>query len=154
MYVTAHRVHAPKGRREGINAYLHRHGPIPWPAHADALVELLARAPGDLLDQQLGLEPVGGNDVLAYLDILAPDETPRSNLIAAIDTLFQVGIDDGLVVICLGPILVRLGIARARLDRWQQELVDLAGAVEDLLRRPSRLKPGRPVKSPRQTAAL
>lgn len=153
MYITAQRVRSPgRARRDGVNTYLHQHGAISWPKRAEEVLELIETNPGEPVDSALNLTPVGGNDVLAYLDVIAPDGTSRSKLVEAIDALFQVGGAEALVALSLGSVVVRLGIAKSLKSRWQEELESLAGAVEDLLRRERRLKVGRPSKVERKAA--
>jgi hypothetical protein len=79
MYVTAQRVVAPLGD-EGINAFLHLHGrEFAWP---DDPGPLASRNPGDLIERATEVAP-GGNRVLAYLDVLAPDGTERAAIARA-----------------------------------------------------------------------
>lgn len=70
MYVTAHRVQRADGT-EGINTFLHIHGPILWPAQPWHMPE---QQPGKIIAQEI-MVPPGGNRVRAYLDVLAPDGT-------------------------------------------------------------------------------
>jgi hypothetical protein len=76
MYITAHLVKA-RDQREGINAFLHVHGAgFAWPEDASSLPET---APGSTVLHRTDLPP-GGNQVRAYLDILAPDRTRRTEI--------------------------------------------------------------------------
>src|SRR4051812_742503 len=76
MYITAHLVKS-RDQREGINAFLHIHGAkFQWPDDASSLPDT---TPGRTALHRTDLPP-GGNDVRAYLDILAPDETPRAEI--------------------------------------------------------------------------
>ena len=76
MYITAHLVRS-RDEREGINAFLHVHGAeFHWPDDASSLPDT---TPGKTALHRTDLPP-GGNDVRAYLDILAPDGTPRSEI--------------------------------------------------------------------------
>jgi hypothetical protein len=73
MYITAHLVKSGD-QREGINAFLHVHGAsFAWPEDASSLPET---TPGRTVLHRTDLPP-GGNQVRAYLDILAPDRTRR-----------------------------------------------------------------------------
>lgn len=75
MYLTAHHVH-----REGveqINAFLHLHGrDFVWPPDPERLPD---EEPGEVVAKLTPLTP-GGNLVRSYLDLLAPDDTPESEL--------------------------------------------------------------------------
>src|SRR3954462_1881712 len=76
MYVTAHLVKS-RDQREGINAFVHLHGAtFQWPDDASLLPDT---TPGRTVLRQTD-PPPGGNDVRAYLDILAPDDTPRGEI--------------------------------------------------------------------------
>jgi hypothetical protein len=73
MYVTAHLVRSNEGD-EGINAFVHVHGlQFSWPEDAAPLADT---NPGRIVYQRIDLPP-GGNQVRAYLDVLAPDEIAR-----------------------------------------------------------------------------
>ena len=83
MYVTAHLVRSST-RAEGINSFLHRHGAnFVWPDDAAVLAD---DQPGKLVKSNVGLAP-GFNNVRAYLDVLAPDGTARSEIEAALAAL-------------------------------------------------------------------
>ena len=76
MFLTAHRVRSPDGR-QGINAFFYLHGDSPAPGMAwdspNLNVEMIAeKYPGKFVDQEVAIVP-GGNSVLSYLDIVAPD---------------------------------------------------------------------------------
>jgi hypothetical protein len=73
MYIAAHLVR--RAEHEGINAFLHEHPPaFTWPKASDEIAALADEAPGDIVASRIDLEP-GGNEVRAYLDILAPEGT-------------------------------------------------------------------------------
>jgi hypothetical protein len=85
MYITAHLVKSTD-QREGINAFLHVHGTsFAWPDDASSLPET---TPGETALHHTDLPP-GGNQVRAYLDILAPDRTPRGEIAQALTALAQ-----------------------------------------------------------------
>lgn len=74
MYVVAQRVISPAGQ-SGVNAFLFLHGgqKIPGMSWNDPDVEVIADThPGTLVLQRVE-QPSGGNDVVSYLDIVAPD---------------------------------------------------------------------------------
>ena len=72
MYITAHRVRNAQGQT-AIHGFRHRHDKERCPFPADPL-EVPDNAPGILEEQEIEL-PVGGNDVLSYLDLIAPEGT-------------------------------------------------------------------------------
>jgi hypothetical protein len=86
MYLTAQRVRA-RGGREGINVLLYRHG-------SDAAVnwenpdfeELTMKTPGSLVARSTPIRP-GGNNVLTFLDVLAPDSVTEAELGEAFRTM-------------------------------------------------------------------
>jgi hypothetical protein len=83
MYVTAHLVKS-RDQREGINAFLHVHGAgFVWPDDPSSLPETTS---GRTVLHRTDLPP-GGNEVRAYLDILAPDRTPRAEIEQALIAL-------------------------------------------------------------------
>jgi hypothetical protein len=80
MLLTSQRVKSPDGQ-EGINAFCYLHGPYDWAGEPplgipDANV-------GQRVNEQVNLRP-GGNKVRSYLDIIAPDETPTSEILASV----------------------------------------------------------------------
>ena len=79
MYVAVQRI---VGRRkQGINAFLHLHGAMEWPRRP---VTLSDRAPGALKRRRVVVPP-GDNRVVSYLDVVAPDGTPRSVISELLD---------------------------------------------------------------------
>lgn len=82
MYVTAHMVR-DAGGKEAIHGFLHEHGDVDWPGDVSRWPE---ENPGRLALQRTVL-PMGGNAVRSYLDVLAPDSVPASDLDAALDHL-------------------------------------------------------------------
>ncbi len=84
MYAAAHRVVHRDGRT-GINAFLHHHGPqFSWPAAPWTLPET---NPGDLVRERIEVPP-GGNRVLSYLDVLAPDDATPAEIDVALTGLW------------------------------------------------------------------
>jgi len=83
MYATAHRLVSPIGE-EGTNAFLHLHGAAyPWPDDPGSLIE---RDPGAVVERATELAP-GGNRVVSFLDVLAPDGTTRAAVAEAVADL-------------------------------------------------------------------
>ena len=83
MYITAHRVQNAAGL-EGVNAFVHRHGDCSWPVDASRMPE---ENPGVLAMQRIELPP-GGNAVVSYLDVLAPDGWPWEQVDQALTGLW------------------------------------------------------------------
>ena len=74
MYLTAQRVRVTRGGQGGINAFVFRHGSVGANVNWEApdFDELITRNPGDLVARSTQVRP-GGNHVLSFLDVLAPD---------------------------------------------------------------------------------
>jgi len=107
MYVTAHLVRSSEGD-EGINAFVHVHGvQFPWPQDAAPLADA---DPGRVVHRRIDLPP-GGNEVRAYLDVLAPDESPRD---AIEDALTRLASDleerRNPTVFIQGAVTIRFGV--------------------------------------------
>lgn len=86
MYLTAHRVQAVTQVRTGINAVLYRHDSpglkIDW-SSAD-VGHIADYLPGRVacVDDQI---PAGGNLVISFVDLVAADDTNRSEMVSALD---------------------------------------------------------------------
>ena len=73
MYLAAHLVR--RAGEEGINAFVREHpAELTWPTEVDDIAALADEDPGYIVASRIDLEP-GGNEVRAYLDILAPERT-------------------------------------------------------------------------------
>ncbi|MCE9637384.1 MAG: hypothetical protein K8T90_16895 [Planctomycetes bacterium] len=88
MYLTAHRLRSVR-LEEGINAflYLHRDRPLPMRGPDEPDVDTIAQSePGYPVAESIDVPP-GGNSVLAYLDLAAPDDATESALRGAVAEL-------------------------------------------------------------------
>lgn len=85
MYAGAQRVR--NREQSGINSFLYTHQAASTPrtsaGHVD-IDQIAQHDPGRLLLTDTAV-PHGGNDVLSYLDIAAPDETPAVDLLRELD---------------------------------------------------------------------
>lgn len=70
MLLTAQRVVSPRGAR-GVNVYQYLHGSHTWTRVPDALLPDVN--PGELVSQWLEVPP-GENQIVSYLDVVAPDQ--------------------------------------------------------------------------------
>jgi hypothetical protein len=138
MYVTAHLVRSREGE-EGVNAFLHLHGAdFAWPADAAALADT---TPGRVVRRRIDLQP-GFNLVQAYLDVLAPDGTPREELDQAMATFARnLRGCRNPTVFALGRVTIRFGVELRR-DRMREQDLTMLGAVawsllDDEARRPT-----------------
>lgn len=83
MKLVAQRVMSPATRTQATNAFHYVHGGLAWAGLPPA--EL-----GHGVIQALRVElPPGGNHVLTYLDIVAPDETPTLTILRAFTELYD-----------------------------------------------------------------
>jgi hypothetical protein len=80
MLLTAQRVRNAAGD-EGINAFCNLHGAYTWPANPPPGIP--DQNPGERASETISVRP-GGNRVRCYLDIIAPDETPTSEVVASV----------------------------------------------------------------------
>lgn len=74
MYLTAQRVISPS-RENGINGFLFEHGTVAWALPPEPITGAI----GELVHTFI-LVPPGGNKVMSYVDIIAPDGTPYDRI--------------------------------------------------------------------------
>lgn len=138
MYATAHRVLSLSGQT-GINTFVHFHGAeYLWPAEPWRLPET---EPGTLSREQVEVR-VGGNRVRSYLDILAPDGTPRGELDIALTDLWleliadesgaaaPVGPMPNPVVYHRGAVVLRFGVEADLIPHRAQEMAELRERID------------------------
>ena len=125
MYVTAHLVRSPSGD-EGINGFVHHHGAdFSWPPDAAALADT---APGRIVLRRVDLPP-GSNRVRAYLDVLAPDGTPRGQIEQAM-AAFRQDLPErrNPTVFVHGKVTIRFGVELG-LERIREHQLDMLTQV-------------------------
>jgi hypothetical protein len=125
MYVTAHLVRTRSGD-EGINGFLHHHGAdFVWPPDA---ADLPDTTPGAIVVRRVDLLP-GANQVRAYLDVLAPDGTPRAQIAEAM-AAFARDLPErrNPTVFALGAVTIRFGVERG-LERIREAQREMLAAV-------------------------
>jgi len=88
MYVTAHKVVSHKDEK-GINSFFHKHddhelSAVNW--SSPEVVLLADKNPGQLVRASYELPP-GGNRVLSYLDVFAPNGTEEATVRLALEEL-------------------------------------------------------------------
>lgn len=79
MRLSAQRVRSADGH-QGVNAFCYLHGPRVW---LDRPPPDVTASPGHLVNRRIQIPP-GGNFVLSYLDIVAPDDTPSNRIERAV----------------------------------------------------------------------
>lgn len=126
MYLVAQRVITPDS--EGINAYLHLHGDRTdwvWSPPTD----IPDQTPGQLVAESVTTRGMGR--VASFLDIAAPDETPRQQLWWAHDgicALMKTGAVLPLQIVS-GQMLVRFEVDSQQQQHWHEELHHLLDAA-------------------------
>jgi hypothetical protein len=91
MYLSAQRVRAPRGTT-GINVALYRHsdtdlGEDAWALPPDRTMELISNHhPGRLATSKVQVKP-GGNSVLSFIEVAAPEGTPETEVRGALQAL-------------------------------------------------------------------
>ena len=131
MYATAHVVR--RDTEEGLNVFLHVHGEdFAWPAEASSLPEV---QPGRVVVRRVDLPP-GGNRVRAYLDVLAPDGTPLSEIQSALRALARDLCERrNPTVFEAGRVTIRFGV-ESSLERLREEQLEtLANSVLAVMRK-------------------
>jgi hypothetical protein len=128
MYLTAHHVISPSSQAEGFNSFFYVHGPYVWDAAPPAGIP--DNNPGELMATHIEVPPPG-NRVRSYLDVVAPDETPWSEIhesfIAFASQAQQQAFPwVGVVGRCLFRINLELGLAQ----QWHHEIANLYRAAQ------------------------
>lgn len=126
MLLTAQRVISPASQARGVNVYRYAHGPHDWERVPDKF--LPEANPGELVAQWIQLRP-GGNRVVSFLDVVAPDDMNVVQLQQALTSLKRVLQDQGNPTTAyLDPLWVRFGLALPNVP-WSMELGALAGHI-------------------------
>ncbi len=122
MLLVAQRVISTARRVQGINAYRYRHGRDPWPTDPRVMLD----DPSKTLERKnVHLRP-GGNRVISFLDVAAPDDAVPGEIL---DRLNELKIQDPPPEFpmerVLGRCAIRLGLEGRMLPFWRRELEDL-----------------------------
>ena len=118
MKLAAQRVMHPDTRAQGINAFYYSHGMSVWSGRPPP--EL---GHGELQASHRGLPP-GGNQVLTYLDIVAPDETPTATVLQAFADVCHRR-DPPPFAMTVGNCTFESNMVPTFRRGWRQELVEL-----------------------------
>jgi hypothetical protein len=111
MFLTAQRVLSPATRQRGVNVYQYLHGSHPWTRVPDRFLPDVN--PGELVAQWIELPP-GGNRIVSFLDVVAPDHIGAVELQQRLTSLkHRVRLPDNPTRAYLDPLWVRLGWAPA-----------------------------------------
>lgn len=129
MYLTAQHVQAPATGDEGINAFFYQHGPVVWDGFPPAGIP--DANPGVLEYPLLGLPRQGGNRVRSYLDVVAPDETPWSEIRGSfISFVSESQLNPLPWVGVRGRCFFRIGMESGLVQSWQNEVAALYRAAQ------------------------
>jgi len=133
MYLTAQRVRSRSGA-EGINAFVHGHGPYSWHGEPPFTPE---ENPGTLFDSAVDpTVPPPGNSVRSYVDILTPDTTPADRIDRAFEYLIATALPERLpATMVVGPCWFRFGMEDTLSANWRDELRKLFTGIRELLER-------------------
>jgi len=118
MKLVAQRVTHPVTRVQGINAFHYAHGSVTWNGPPPS-----GLSHGTLHTSQIGLAP-GGNQVLTYLDIVAPDETPTAALLQAFAQVCSRTVPPPFAT-TIGNCTFESNMVPVFRRGWRQELVQL-----------------------------
>jgi len=126
MLLTAQRVLSPHSHARGVNVYQYLHGSYVWDRVPD---EFLPEAnPGELVAQWIELSP-GGNRVVSFLDVVAPDEVDAIELQQRLASLKHWLPPSGHPTTAYwDPFWLRFGCASLPVP-WATELGALAGHI-------------------------
>ena len=129
MYLTAQNVRSPKGV-EGINAFHYSHGATyAWQGLPPEGIP--DKNPGTLVAETINVLPPGGNRVRSYLDVVAPDGTPWSEIRPAFIAFVSEAQRGPFPWIGVsGRVFFRIGIELALAQTWQREIAELYRAVQ------------------------
>lgn len=126
MYLTAQRVLAVRSGQEGINAFHHRHAEQWLGAPPD---DIPTSNPGELVNRETVVKP-GGNRVRSYLDIIAPEDTPWSDIREALLSFAASSVNAPFPwSYTSGPIRIVAGMDPQLAPSWQSELATLYQAI-------------------------
>jgi hypothetical protein len=126
MLLTAQRVVSPHSHARGVNVYQYLHGPHTWQRVPKNF--LPEANPGELIAQWIQLPP-GGNRVISFLDVVAPDEIESVDLQQRLASLkHRLAPSDNPTTAYWDPLWVRFGCAALPVP-WATELGALAGHI-------------------------
>jgi hypothetical protein len=123
MKLVAQRVMQPNTRLHAIHAFYYLHGGFVWNGEPPP-----GLGPGTLQASQIVLRPLGRNTVLSYLDIIAPDETPTSQILRSFAHLYD-GDHPPPFGLTVANCTFESNMIRAYQLAWRRELVLLYDAA-------------------------
>lgn len=138
MLLTAQRVRSP--RQAGVNVFFFHHGAeessrVDW--SSPNIDEVATNHPGQLVSEAIEVIP-GGNSVESFLDVLAPDGTPKDAVVAMLQRSGELldAAENGQAVVH-PPVTARLHTQRIPREDRAAEFRALRDKLAMLLARPS-----------------
>jgi hypothetical protein len=127
LYLTAHRVRSPDDGRQAIHGFLYIHDRT-WTEPP-----LPEDDPGELAHTLQELPSLSGNDVLSYLDIVAPDLATWTEVHNAFVAFLATAQGDPLPwTTVVGDCLVRFGVSQGLVPQWRSEMAALYNILRQL----------------------
>jgi hypothetical protein len=124
MLLTAQRVMSARAHARGVNVYQYLHGPHAWERVTDEFLPEVN--PGELVAQWIQLPP-GGNRVVSFLDVVAPDEMGSVDLHQRLASMkHRLQPSGNLTTAYWDPCWARFGCTALPVP-WATELGALAG---------------------------
>jgi hypothetical protein len=122
MLLVAQRVISMAHPVQGVNTYRYGHGRHPWPGDP----RVMLNEPVKILERkEVNLRP-GGNRVISYLDVAAPDDALPGEIIGELQQLkTEAPPPEFPAERVLGRCAVRFGLEERMLPFWRGELEDL-----------------------------
>jgi hypothetical protein len=109
MLLTAQRVISPHLRARGVNVFQYLHGPNSWERVPNNF--LPEANPGELVAQWIQVPP-GGNRVVSFLDVVAPDEIDGVDLQQRLTSLkHRLQFSETATAVYWDPLWIRFGCA-------------------------------------------
>jgi hypothetical protein len=110
----------------GVNAFCYLHGPVSWLDRPPAEV---TKSRGQLANSRIEIRP-GGNKVLSYLDIIAPDDTPSRKLYGEIIDSIDLAHERALPLwIQIDEVTFEFNVDPRLAPGWREELAALLRAA-------------------------
>lgn len=123
MKLAAQRVMQPARRGLAIHAFHYSHGPYIWEGAPPPDL-----GNGTLQVSRTVLRPLGGNSVLTYLDVIAPDEVSNARILLAFAQIYE-GDQAPPFKQTVGNCTFESNMIHSYLLGWRQELVGLFEAA-------------------------
>jgi hypothetical protein len=134
MYITAQKVEGRESGRVATNVFIYMHGTPGRPIvrSLDQIATIAEQVPGTLANAEVMVAP-GGNAILSYLDVVAPDGTSTDEIQRAVQAFRPDGPQESRLV---GDIAIRFAAHRTGSGDPSAEYSELSARLLALLRHP------------------